>query len=142
MSASIASMNERVQHFANLCRCIKDTEASLKTMKGERAQLEELILTDLGDLGADRITTAGVTIYVRRDTYPVHLIDEATTVAALKASPHAEIVRERVNPQTLAALVREFLRDVPPEKEENAIPAELRGILGFCHQFKLGVRSQ
>jgi len=50
-------------------------------------------------------------------------------------------VRETVNGNTLHALVREFLRDAEPGQEDEAIPEELRDVLGIHQRFTIGIRS-
>jgi len=140
-SATLAAAQQRWRDLLAMNDDIRRIERDLKALKEARAELDVQIRDDLVEMGADSVRVDGRTLYLRTDTFSVHLIDEAATIDALKRSDHADIVRETVNGNTLHALVREFLRDAEPGQEDEAIPEELRDVLGIHQRFTIGIRS-
>ena len=109
--------------------------AALKVC-GERMDgMEPQILSGLSQAQVDRVTSARLTFFVRREIWARAAEGKKTeAVELLKKKGYGGLVSETFNANTVSALIRELEAD-------GAIPAEFKEVFTISELNKLGVRS-
>ena len=128
-----------VNRYAALSALKADKERELTVIKEEMATLSEQIIEGFGEDGISSVATdkehGDKVVFVKSMLWARHLEDADATVAVLKANGYEHIVHEKVNLQTLSALVREMVAD-------GGIPDELSGVIGTSEQVTVGVHRR
>ena len=128
-------MLENERRMVEIDGQIKKLEANLKALKQEKARLTEIILDYWLEAGVNKMTIDGNTMYCHTRTFAVTPKGREAAIEILKQSEHADIVREDVNMQTLAALVREL------NETTGSLPPEWEGVIEIGGEMSIKIRK-
>ena len=120
---AVVTPEQALKRFVALQAELRELEAKVKAVKEELANLEPAVLTYFENMGIQRLTVDGYTVYVRRQLWaskrPEVSWEEACD--AMLVYGLDEYVGPRFNAQQVSAWVREREQDglppVPPELE-------------------------
>jgi len=143
-----ATTKDLVKRFIKLDQAIKKKEGEVDTLKQEKGPLEAELLRRFQEGGiASMKSTAGVTVYLRRDLWSGAVDGNKDALhAALKAEPELrDMVKESVNSQTFSAWVRErieahFGEDAKKKAVEvlkEALPIALQPVTAITEKYSL-----
>jgi seryl-tRNA synthetase len=137
-----------VNKFITLDQKIKARDTEVKDLKKLRDELGEQIRTRFEQAGIQsQKSKNGVTVYIKRELWAgFEEGKEAELQAALKEIGHGDMVKEKVNHQTLSAYVREieeqtYGEDVDPQKVVAALPITLQSVIKVSEVFKVQARK-
>lgn len=124
--------------IVGLLRRKAELERELRAVTDAIAARQQAALDWFVEAGIDKVQHDGMTLFPRAELW-ASLAEGASTddlCAALDAVGinSADIVKERVNTQTLSAVVRELTRD-------GEVPPELLAVIKVSEVFKLGHRE-
>jgi len=98
----------------------RELEARLRRVKARQRERENSVLEYLASEGIDLVSIDAGTIYHTSTVWASIVGDPDAAHAALRAEGLGELVKERVNTQTLSAWVRELGVDaIPPSLEPH-----------------------
>ena len=146
MAATTADL---VNRFIELEEMRKSREGEIDEIKKEVAELEPQIMERFENAGMQSMKSKqGTVIYIRRDLWSgAKEGAEVLLLEALKAVGLGDMVKEKVNTQTLSAYVREQEKDqfganvsAKPEEIIGVLPEPLRGAINITERFSLRTR--
>lgn len=145
MAATTADL---VNRFIDLDEQRKRKEGEVDTIKEELALLEPLIMERFENAGMQSMKSAqGATIYIRRELWASAADGaELLLLESLKAIGLGDMVKEKVNTQTLSAFVREQEKEhfpgvTRPEDIMKVLPQQLQYALKLTEKFSLRTRK-
>lgn len=145
---------EIVQAFLLLEAEIDAAEAALKELKRRYDQTSRDLVEHMVDDGVDCMTCNGRTLYMRTDRF-VSKAENVTTEQvcdALESLGYGDLVKPSYSASSLAALVRDLLRNQEQEDEgaklrplderlQEVTPAALLPLVKVCEVTKVVTRS-
>ena len=146
MAATTADL---VNEFIELDRKRKALEGDVEEVKEKLAELEPQIMQRFENAGMRSMkSTSGVTIYIRRELWAgAAQGSEVLLLESLKQVGLGDMVKEKVNTQTLSAYIREVEKnefggnEVEPEKIVQALPPGLQTSVAITEKFSLRTRK-
>ena len=147
MAATTADL---VNEFIELEEQRKGKEGEIDKIKERLAELEPVLLERFEHAGMQSMKSQqGTVIYVRRDLWAgAKEGEEVGLLVALKEVGLGDMVKEKVNTQTLSAYVREEERDqfgssvkATPEEIVGVLPAALRNVLAVTERYSLRTKK-
>lgn len=147
MAATTADL---VNEFIELDEQRKGKEGEIDKIKERMTELEPLIMERFENAGMQSMkSTQGTVIYVRRDLWAgAKEGAEVLLLEALKAVGLGDMVKEKVNTQTLSAYVREQEKEqfganvsAKPEQIIEVLPEGLRNAVNITEKFSLRTRK-
>ena len=118
---------EQLKGFVCLEKRKRDLDAELKQVKQQIDDLEQALIPQFIELGADpSVRLDGMTIWLVQEIYASPVNDRQEVADALKLSELGQYVAENYNSNSLSAYVREVTREVAArfKKEERMYDAE------------------
>ena len=146
MAATTADL---VNQFIELDDKRKRLEGDVDAIKEELKVLEPQIMDRFENAGMQSMRSkSGVTLYIRREVWAGAAEGaEVLLLETLKSCGLGDMVKEKVNTQTLSAYVREVEKDtfngasVTPEKLVQALPPALQTAVAVTERFSLRTRK-
>ena len=146
MAATTADL---VNEFIDLDKERKGKEGDVEKIKKRMAELEPEIIKRFENAGMQSMKTkTGETCYIRRELWASAAEGAGELLLeVLKAIGLGDMVKEKVNTQTLSAYVREAEKDlfnglaVDPKELVAALPATLQPALKVSQVFSLRTRK-
>ena len=146
MAATTADL---VNRFIELDEMRKSKEGELESIKDELKTLEPLLMERFENAGMQSMKSAkGTTLYIRREIWAGAAEGaEELLLSSLKAVGLGDMVKEKVNTQTLSAYVREVEKErfagaaVSPEEILKALPGPLQMVLTINEKHSLRTRK-
>ena len=147
MAATTADL---VNEFIELDEQRKGKDSEIDKIKERMAELEPQIMERFENAGMQSMkSTQGTVIYVRRDLWSgAKEGADVLLLEALKSVGLGDMVKEKVNTQTLSAYVREqekeqFGQNVSAKPEEiiGVLPEPLRNAIAITERFSLRTRK-
>jgi len=146
MAATTADL---VNQFIELDEKRKKMEGDVDKLKEELQKLEPQIMERFENAGMQSMKSkSGVVVYIRRDLWAGAAEGaDALLLEALKTVGLGDMVKEKVNTQTLSAYIREAEREhfagaaseIP--KLISVLPEPLRGAVAITEKFSLRTRK-
>jgi DNA-binding ferritin-like protein len=145
MAATTADL---VNEFIELDEQRKGKEGEVDKIKERMAELEPVILERFENAGMQSMKSKmGATIYIRRELWSGAAEgSEVLLLEVLKSIGMGDLVKEKVNTQTLSAYVREVEKEtfngaaVDPNELIKALPEQLQPVLKVTQKFSLRTR--
>jgi hypothetical protein len=127
----------RYRRYIQLRNVQKAREAEAQAAKEEADAMEEELRDNLAASGMPRIPLDGYLAYLQTRTTASKKpeVSQQMYFDALRAVGAAELIQPKVNANTLAAFVREFI------KEDRPIPEELAAVLNITEVPRLLVKQ-
>jgi hypothetical protein len=133
---------EKIRRYIRLTREKRKLDGRLKALKGDLLSMEAEVLDEMVDLGVDKVSTEGGTLFSRVTAWarPHREGAEATDAEyeaacrVLIATGMEDLVSPRFNVLSLSARVREM------QKNGEPIPPEWDGIIRVTEDVKPVVR--
>lgn len=147
MAATTADL---VNEYIELDDQRKGKEAETEKLKERMAELEPQIMERFENAGMQSMKSKqGTVIYIRRDLWAgAKEGAEVLLLEALKAVGLGDMVKEKVNTQTLSAYIREQEKDqfganvsAKPEEIIGVLPEGLREAVNITEKFSLRTRK-
>lgn len=147
MAATTADL---VNEYIELDDQRKGKEGEVDKLKERMAELEPQIMERFENAGMQSMKSKqGTVIYIRRDLWSgAKEGAEVLLLEALKSVGLGDMVRERVNSQTLSAYIREQEKEqfganvsAKPEEIIEVLPEPLRGAIAITERFSLRTRK-
>lgn len=147
MAATTADL---VNEFIELDEQRKGKEGEIDKIKERMSELEPLIMERFENAGMQSMkSTQGTVIYVRRDLWAgAKEGAEVLLLESLKAVGLGDMVKEKVNTQTLSAYVREQEKEqfgsnvsAKPDDIIQVLPEGLREAVNITEKFSLRTRK-
>lgn len=145
MAATTADL---VNSFLDLDQRIRAKEGELDKLKEARADLEAILLDRFEHAGMQSMKAIdGTVVYVRRDLWAsAETGQEARLHDRLKQMGLGDMVREKVNTQTLSAYIREceaagLGRQGTVDEILQLLPPDLRGTVRLSERFSLRTKK-
>lgn len=133
------TMMDDVQELVKLKETKASLEAELKAVKEGIAEVEERLTAAFADMGLNSVNAdtpfGGKTVYVSELTVARNLLGPDETAQACKDGGLGHMVKERVNPQTLSAYLREM------EDAGEPLPDSFTDVIEAFKKPQVGVRS-
>lgn len=130
---------DKLSEYARLTARKRELDAELRAVKEEMEPLEQAILADFAEAGVQATKIDGperpVNISINRKILARGLQGQDGIVTACKAAGFGDMVQERVNGNSLNALVAEIV------KGGDELPPEFEGFIEPLEKFALSVRS-
>lgn len=147
MAATTADL---VNRFIELEEMRKSREGEIDEIKKEVAELEPQIMERFENAGMQSMKSKqGTVIYVRRDLWAgAKEGADVLLLEALKSVGLGDMVKEKVNTQTLSAYIREQEKEqfganvaAKPEEIIGVLPEGLREAVNITEKFSLRTRK-
>jgi len=146
MAATTADL---VNRFIELDEQRKAKEGEVDAIKEELRLLEPLLMERFENAGMQSMKSAkGTTLYIRREIWAGAAEGaEELLLSSLKAVGLGDMVKEKVNTQTLSAYVREVEKErfagaaVSPFEIVQALPEPLRKVVAINEKHSLRTRK-
>ena len=146
MAATTADL---VNEFIELDEQRKGKEGEVENIKERMAELEPEIMKRFENAGMQSMKSKmGQTIYIRRELWASAAEGaEVLLLETLKAIGLGDMVKEKINTQTLSAYVREVEKDsfngqaVDPVELIKVLPDQLQPALKVTQKFSLRTRK-
>lgn len=103
----VSLFGDRLDKLAQIERQLKDLEKQANELKQERDALTEELVKDMDEADVTRITFAGKTFFRRSDKYP-RITDEDSLFESLRSIGRGDMIKAKVNSQSLRSLCREL----------------------------------
>ena len=143
-----ATTKTLVNKFVKWSRVKKKHDAKLEKAKEELEKLEKEILARWEEAGIQsQKLKGGVTVHIRREVWAGKIQDdpnaEVLLLEGLKSAGLGDLVKEKVNTQTLSSWVREKQKElfgekeVAPEELLKALPEALQSTMRITETYKL-----
>ena len=111
---------EQLNGFVCLEKRKRDLDAELKQVKQQIDDLEQALIPQFIELGADpSVRVDGLTIWLVQEVYASPVNDRQEVADALKLSELGQYVAENYNSNSLSAYVREVAREQAVLPEER-----------------------
>jgi hypothetical protein len=145
-----ATTADLVNRFIELEEMRKSREGEIDEIKKEVAELEPQIMERFENAGMQSMKSKqGTVIYIRRDLWAgAKEGAEVLLLEALKSVGLGDMVKEKVNTQTLSAYIREQEKDqfganvsAKPEEIIGVLPEGLREAVNITEKFSLRTRK-
>ena len=145
MAATTADL---VNEFIELDEQRKGKEGEVEKIKERMAELEPEIMKRFENAGMQSMKSKqGSTIYIRRELWSSAAEgSEVLLLEVLKSIGMGDLVKEKVNTQTLSAYVREIEKDAfngmvaDPADIIKVLPEQLQPVLKVTQKFSLRTR--
>jgi len=128
IQSPLEKYREELARFAQICQLVKDATAEEKLLKQARDRLgADLIDSVFAQLGTNQLKLPGLgTIYIHSTMFASAAGTSEELCAALKEAGAEDLVKEKVNANSLSAYVREMDTD---ELGQPILPPELEGAI-------------
>lgn len=127
---------DQAAEYIRLHRRKKEIEGELKRVKKDMEDLEQTVLDDMVKDGVGNMKIRDQMLYIHRQLWASPKAGETEQVCdALRELGHDDLVQERINTQSLSALVREW------DDIGEPIPAVLEPHVNASEKFSLRVRK-
>jgi len=131
---------EEAREFAKLTQEKKELQGQLDAINEVLTQREEALLTRFGDEGLDSIRIKlgkeKFTMFPRQELWASPIPgEEKKLFSLLRRNKYGDLVKEKVNTQSLSALVREMHRDGKP------LPPAWAKVVKVTERFRIGTRK-
>ena len=124
---------ESVRTWAELTTEKRALEAALRKLNDQLAVVEDSALNYMADVGAESMTLKGLgTVHHIKRLWASIDSENPDALEALRAAGAGDMVKERVNTQSLSAWVREH---------DGEVPEVARPFVNIAETYKLGLRS-
>lgn len=138
----------KLRRFADLTERKKAIEAEEKAIKAEMDALEPVIIEEMADAGMQNAKINGRTYYINRRLFanPAEGHDKISVSAALRDAGLGDYVSETYNSNSLAAYVRQLVKEgdaesLSTEEMRELLPEPLRGVLTVGDTYLLASRG-
>lgn len=129
-------MNDVFTRLEEATREKRRLEEALRTINERIAELEHDAIEAMAELGLNSVATPTATIYLAAEVWARPAEGAEDDLAdALIAHGMPDLARRRVMPQTLSAVVREWVRD-------GGIPEWARPLIAVAETQRVRVRSK
>lgn len=143
-----ATTADLVNEFIDLDQQRKGKEEEVGKLKERLQALEGELLTRFENAGVQSMKSKqGVTVYIRRELWASPADGaEVLLLERLKAMGLGDMVKEKVNPQTLSSFVREqeqerLGRNGTPDDVLKILPEPLQSTIKLSERFSLRTRK-
>jgi hypothetical protein len=134
----VAADIRHVKEYAKLESKRQKLGADLDAIKARQEELREAVLEYFSRQGIDKLSLEGRTLYVREELWAGREdgVSNEEAASALEAAGLGDYAGIRINTQKLSAYVRELARN------EEEIPAPLKGVIKVSQVYKIGSRAR
>jgi hypothetical protein len=131
---------EEAREFADMTRRKRGLQNQVDTLTGILTQKEEALLTRLGDEGLESVTIKlgkeAFTLFPRRELWASAVPgQEKKLFSLLRRNHYGDLIKEKVNTQSLSALVREM------DKDGKKLPPAWAKVVKVTEKYKIGTRK-
>ena len=128
-------MQEKVRLINELDLRIKELENDVKALKKEKEILSQELCNEMQELGYDKLTVDGVTVYPRTDVYiSIPKDNQEEALEWLKENGFGDYITETVNARTLTSVLKEELTDNP------LLEDEIKELFNVSEKKRIGIR--
>ena len=118
----------------------RELQAQLDTLNETLTQREEALLARFGDEGVDsvkiRVGKESFSLFPRRELWASILAGmEKQAFSLLRRNKYGDLIKEKVNTQSLSALVREM------DKDGKKLPPAWAKVLKVTEKYRIGTRK-
>jgi len=131
---------EEAREFADMTKRKRDLQSQVDTLTELLTAKEEVLLTRFGDEGLEsvkiKLGKEAFTLFPRREIWASPVPgEEKKLFSLLRRNHYGDLIKEKVNTQSLSALVREF------DKDGKKLPAAWAKVVKVTEKFKIGTRK-
>ena len=143
MSEAKIAFESEVKAFISADSEIKNLDALLKVAKQGKAEIEKRLLDHFAFTGMTQVKIDGVTVYTKRtlragaDRQEGESSEDANNrlMEALRTMGHDHLIQNKVNSNSLSALIREIDGD-----DDQEMPTEFDGAIKIAEMFSVNIR--
>jgi len=136
----MSTLAEEAREFAALTRQKRDLQAQLDSLNESLTQKEEALLVRFGDEGVESVKVnvgkEKFTLFPRREVWAnVVPGGEKKLFTLLRRNHYGDLIRQRVNTQSLSALIREM------EQSGKGLPATWASVVKVTERYRVAARK-
>ena len=134
------TLAEEAREFATLTKEKRDLQGQLDALNEVLTQREGALLSRFGDEGVEsvkiKLGKEAFTLFPRRELWASVVAGmEKSLFRLLRRNHYGDLIKEKVNTQSLSALVREF------DQAGKGLPASWAKVVKVAEKYRIGTRK-
>jgi len=142
---SRTGVSKHIRDYVALEKRRRDLETELKSVKALLDTKKEGVMDHFQQMGYDKITLDGITLYINRAIRASKNgeADDTTFKAAMESAGLGHLVKSTVNANSLASHFRNYEEslEAPVNRVEDLVPENLRGFINIHEIFDIRSRK-